>query len=122
MAMVKQPLAYIAERSGAPSHERWYLSLSTPMQAAATLPDTSALPSKPRNPPTATPTLPYRQESLSFAVVVLVASIPLAMEIVTTTTLAMGSRCTNLPAPSPFTFCPTVFMIRAGLFAPDLVI
>ena len=32
------------------------------------------------------------QESLSFAVVVLVASIPLAMEIVTTTTLAMGSR------------------------------
>jgi hypothetical protein len=32
------------------------------------------------------------QESLSFAVVVLVASIPLAVEIVTTTTLAMGSR------------------------------
>ena len=32
------------------------------------------------------------KESLSFAVVVLVASIPLAVEIVTTTTLAMGSR------------------------------
>ena len=32
------------------------------------------------------------QESLSFAVVVLVASIPLAVEIVTNTTLAMGSR------------------------------
>ena len=32
------------------------------------------------------------QEALSFAVVVLVASIPLAVEIVTTTTLAMGSR------------------------------
>jgi magnesium-transporting ATPase (P-type) len=32
------------------------------------------------------------QEALSFAVVVLIASIPLAVEIVTTTTLAMGSR------------------------------
>ncbi|EKX32039.1 hypothetical protein GUITHDRAFT_82635 [Guillardia theta CCMP2712] len=32
------------------------------------------------------------KESLSFAVVVLVASIPLAIEIVTTTTLALGSR------------------------------
>eukprot|EP00292_Cryptomonas_paramecium_P001673 CAMPEP_0113686260 /NCGR_PEP_ID=MMETSP0038_2-20120614/15178_1 /TAXON_ID=2898 /ORGANISM="Cryptomonas paramecium" /LENGTH=1123 /DNA_ID=CAMNT_0000606537 /DNA_START=21 /DNA_END=3392 /DNA_ORIENTATION=- /assembly_acc=CAM_ASM_000170 len=32
------------------------------------------------------------KEALSFAVVVLVASIPLAVEIVTTTTLAMGSR------------------------------
>jgi P-type E1-E2 ATPase len=32
------------------------------------------------------------QQALSFAVVVLIASIPLAVEIVTTTTLAMGSR------------------------------
>jgi H+-transporting ATPase len=32
------------------------------------------------------------KESLSFAVVVLVASIPLAIEIVTTTTLALGSK------------------------------
>eukprot|EP00960_Hanusia_phi_P015924 469656-Hanusia_phi.AAC.1 len=32
------------------------------------------------------------RNSLSFAVVVLVASIPLAIEIVTTTTLALGSR------------------------------
>ena len=31
-------------------------------------------------------------ESLSFAVVVLIASIPLAIEIVTTTTLALGSK------------------------------
>ena len=32
------------------------------------------------------------QDSLSFAVVLLVASIPVAIEIVTTTTLAVGSR------------------------------
>jgi H+-transporting ATPase len=32
------------------------------------------------------------KEALSFAVVVLVASIPLAIEIVTTTTLALGSK------------------------------
>ena len=31
-------------------------------------------------------------ESLSFVVVLLVASIPLAIEIVTTTTLALGSK------------------------------
>ena len=36
------------------------------------------------------------RESLSFAVVVLVASIPLAIEIVTTTTLALGSRALSM--------------------------
>ena len=41
-------------------------------------------------------------ESLSFAVVVLIASIPLAIEIVTTTTLALGSKVLSVRFSFPY--------------------